>query len=271
MNKNKNKFPGYPGLIILLLTVTAAWCMSWYLLKDLSDRGAFGDMFGAINALFSGLAFAGVIYAIFLQRNELSLQRTELELTRGELKGQKEQMVAQNENIELQNFENTYFNLLKVYNNTVNNLELETGIDESLIIKGKDCFLDFFETYKRQQRIMSCDQPDLTDNERIRRSFSELYRRPQSDIEHYFRIISRIFKFVEAQNIKNKRFYIETLWDQLSNKEVALIFYDSLCKRIETKEIIEKYSLLKNVTNEIFVYEELHRELYSESAYREQT
>ena len=48
-------------------------------------RGTFGDMFGAVNTLFSGLAFAGVIYAILLQRKELSLQRKELELTRGEL------------------------------------------------------------------------------------------------------------------------------------------------------------------------------------------
>lgn len=42
-------------------------------------------MFGAVNTLFSGLAFAGVIYAIFLQSEELALQRNELKLTRDEL------------------------------------------------------------------------------------------------------------------------------------------------------------------------------------------
>lgn len=36
-------------------------------LDSWTDRGTFGDMFGAVNTLFSGLAFAGVIYAIFLQ------------------------------------------------------------------------------------------------------------------------------------------------------------------------------------------------------------
>lgn len=50
-----------------------------------SDRANFGDMFGAINSLFSGLALAGVVYAILLQRQELALQRQELELTRAEL------------------------------------------------------------------------------------------------------------------------------------------------------------------------------------------
>ncbi|HXH11753.1 MAG TPA: hypothetical protein VNP04_18570 [Alphaproteobacteria bacterium] len=42
-------------------------------------------MFGSISALFSGLAFAGLIYAILLQKRELGLQREELELTRKEL------------------------------------------------------------------------------------------------------------------------------------------------------------------------------------------
>lgn len=50
-----------------------------------SSAGEFGDLFGAVNALFSGLAFACVIYAIFLQRSELELQREELKLTRKEL------------------------------------------------------------------------------------------------------------------------------------------------------------------------------------------
>jgi len=44
--------------------------------------GLFGDMFGALNALFAGLAFAGVIVAIFMQGEELSLQRQELQESR---------------------------------------------------------------------------------------------------------------------------------------------------------------------------------------------
>jgi hypothetical protein len=51
-----------------------------------TERGQIGDMFGLANSLFSGLAFAGVIFAILLQRRELELQREELKMTRGELK-----------------------------------------------------------------------------------------------------------------------------------------------------------------------------------------
>ena len=42
-------------------------------------------MFGGINALFTGLALAGAIYTILLQRHELELQREELRLTREQL------------------------------------------------------------------------------------------------------------------------------------------------------------------------------------------
>lgn len=49
------------------------------------DRANFGESFGAVNALFSGLALAGVAIAIYLQSQELGLQRDELRLTREEL------------------------------------------------------------------------------------------------------------------------------------------------------------------------------------------
>lgn len=42
------------------------------------QRAAFGSMFGAVNALFAGLAFAGLIYTILLQRAELKATRIEL-------------------------------------------------------------------------------------------------------------------------------------------------------------------------------------------------
>lgn len=59
---------------VLMLIVSLAWALSvplvlvFFSLPD--DAGAFGDMFGAVNALFSALAFAGVVYALILQDRE---------------------------------------------------------------------------------------------------------------------------------------------------------------------------------------------------------
>lgn len=75
---------GAAACIVLLQGIVGA--AIYFVLPDWPTRGQFGDLFGAVNATFSGLAFAGLIYAILLQRDDLALQRVELELTREELK-----------------------------------------------------------------------------------------------------------------------------------------------------------------------------------------
>lgn len=47
--------------------------------------GDGSDKFDALNSLFAGLAFAGMLCTLFMQRQELGLQREELKATRKEL------------------------------------------------------------------------------------------------------------------------------------------------------------------------------------------
>jgi hypothetical protein len=74
---------------VVLILVVAFWgltpfVVAW-LYPVLEHRSQFGELYGPINALFAGLAFAGIIAAILLQRQELQLQRQELASTREEL------------------------------------------------------------------------------------------------------------------------------------------------------------------------------------------
>jgi hypothetical protein len=85
MKKNYGVTVAIAVLTILLVQICVGLTV-YFLLPDWPTRGQFGDLFGAVNALFSGLAFAGLIYAILLQREDLELQRKELEMTRQELK-----------------------------------------------------------------------------------------------------------------------------------------------------------------------------------------
>ncbi len=80
----------FSGVIILGVMVICIFFLRW-LFPDISARGQFGDSFGVVNALFSGLAFAGVIWALRLQQKELALQREELANTRGEMEKQNAQ------------------------------------------------------------------------------------------------------------------------------------------------------------------------------------
>lgn len=74
--------------VIVFIVVIGLWLITLFTLLGKSEtaRGTFGDMFGGVNALFSGLAFGGIIITILLQRKELSLQRAELVESRAELK-----------------------------------------------------------------------------------------------------------------------------------------------------------------------------------------
>jgi len=77
-------------VVIVVILVVVLWILTpiavTSLYPELDKSGQFGDLFGTINALFSGLAFAGIIAAILLQRQELQLQREELVSTREELR-----------------------------------------------------------------------------------------------------------------------------------------------------------------------------------------
>ena len=71
------------SLIMLIIIIWLFTLIGVYASFDnWAERGQFGDLFGSINALFSGLALAGIIYTIYLQKQELSLQRSELTLQR---------------------------------------------------------------------------------------------------------------------------------------------------------------------------------------------
>lgn len=101
----------------LIAIAIVLWISSWIFIdlkySNLTERGSFGDKFGFINSLFSGLALAGIIYSIFLQQKELSHQRTELKETKEEFKDQ--------------NFQTTFFNLLKIQNQLANDISATIG------------------------------------------------------------------------------------------------------------------------------------------------
>ena len=88
--------PSLKPLAALLAVVALLWGAAaigvWHAFSNLGERGSFGDMFGGVNALFSGLAFAGILFALHLQRQELVVQREELRAQREELRLTREEL-----------------------------------------------------------------------------------------------------------------------------------------------------------------------------------
>jgi hypothetical protein len=57
-------------VVALIQVIYTDWVFHIFPNK-MSTRGQFGDLFGAVTAFFTGLAFAGVVVTLFLQRREL--------------------------------------------------------------------------------------------------------------------------------------------------------------------------------------------------------
>lgn len=140
---NQTKIIELPWLISIVVVL---WIIGWIAVDCISpaaERGTFGDKFGFVNSLFSALAFAGIIYSIFLQKNELALQRQELADTRKEF--------AQ------QNFETSFFNLLKNQQEITTKIKATfSSIGGSLTSFESATFtgLDFFKQAKTELHLI---------------------------------------------------------------------------------------------------------------------
>lgn len=149
MEQHKTKSNLLLKLILLVITI---WGLSAILiiffLSEWTERGTFGDLFGAVNALFSALAFAALIYTIVLQREEIKQNREEIVLNRKELeKNSKlqrkahEVLIRQVDQTHLSAKMNAMRTLVDYYNNQISNPKNNEGIIEKAKQKRKNVIL----------------------------------------------------------------------------------------------------------------------------------
>jgi Putative phage abortive infection protein len=252
--------------LLLFILVAASVCSLWLYTKislealEHGDRGTFGDMFGSVNALFSGLAFAGVIYAILLQREELGLQREELVKTRAEFQ-------QQNETLKKQRFENTFFSLIGFHNDLLAALRIKRHGQEYV---GRECFQLLYQEFQHTLTTVNHETPDAPEAEKIRIAYAKFFQSWQSFTGHYFRTLYNIVKFVKNNDTASKQIYMNLLRAQLSVNELALLFYTCLSDlgRKKFKGLVEEFALLENLGDGVLMKEN-HRSLYDRGAFEE--
>ena len=272
----------FGGVILLFLL---NFSMIFFVPNE-NTRGTFGDQFGAVNALFSGLAFAGLIYTIVLQRrdlelqrHDLKLQRDELALTRQEMEEQTAEFEKQNETLRIQRFENTFFNMMSQFQEVVNNLTVmvttSSGIYES---KGRDVFQAQFE-----KTVVYVDLKNEAKNKARFRGMKGalekynldgyLYSDTPTCFDHYFRLLYRILKFVKTTslvtNYEEEYEYTAMLRAVLSRYELVWLFYNGLTYgEDKLKPLIERYAMLSNLRTDMLAdCSEIDEGAYAPSAY----
>lgn len=269
-------------IVMVLALFLANLCLIFFFDKE--QRGTFGDQFGAVNALFSGLAFAGLIYTIILQRHDLKLQRRdlhyqrrELELTRKEMEEQTAEFEKQNETLKIQRFENTFFNMLSQFQEVVNCLSVTAQVKgENVDLEGREVFQTLFE--RATIYIPNPQRDDEFVGVRgmkavLERHGLEGYMNSEEPtlFDHYFRLLYRILKFVRTSPLitrfEDEYEYTSILRATLSRYELVWLYYNGLTYgKNKLKPLIERYAMLKNLRNDLLV-QGINSEGYAESAY----
>lgn len=256
----------YIVVAVVILGVISAWLfypnISVYLLSkheakdELSKLGTYGDSFGALNTLFSGLAFAGIIISILLQTKELRD-------TRKEFTAQRKQFEKQADAMTLQIFENTFFQLIRQYNEILSSISMETGFSGSLRTHtGRSAMEALWSEYTENRfhfNLSGGAIPKTTEDKY--ELFYDLYH---TDLGGYFRIIYHALKFVDTSSVINKKFYISLLRAQISSQELAIIYLNCLSRYgIEAfKPLVEKYSFFEHLpVYKAFEYEDTQKYL----------
>lgn len=256
-----------------------------------SNFGTFGDTFGALNTLFSGLAFATLIITLILQRKELQLQRQEvaesnsIAKSQTEISEQQAQLINQQiKESQKQNFYNLFLKFIEEKNQKKSNFVIRNWGHRGVTLTGNEVFKHFASDF-----IMNFDKkivptpPNedgivLSDSEELIIRLHDCYERSglhfgmKFEEFYYFEYVEFILSF-----IKENAGLIEI------NKVLRMLlsyftFHETICmaclcvtKMPLLKQYINELGLLRDINPGLLTndqYENL-KSLFNESAFED--
>jgi hypothetical protein len=225
---------------ILLIGFGALWLAHWLIESSDSERvAASADLVGT---LYSGLAFAGILYALILQRRELQLQRQELAQTRAIL-------TQQNDTLRLQRFETSFFNLLKSHRDLVTSTQAIFTSQSSQPFVGLHAFAHVAAELTSRFSIQMSPSPSAEQLQGLADMwFAQTCYQPRAEFGHYLRSLDHLIRFVDDADIDDKWPYAMLLRAQLSNGEqLVLFFYGITSDGRGIKDYLERFHLLRGL------------------------
>ena len=218
--------------------------------KTPNDSNGFGDTFGGLNTIFSGLAFIALVNALFMQSKELSLQREELQETQRLMADQKGEMVRQAETMHLQQFESTFFQLLNQQRKILELVSVQ-GLGRSPSVRGLEAIQVLEQVLNAIILTPRAAIDNIEGRNDLKIEFERLngiFQSVESGFAHYFRHLYTLVKFVNNAEINDKHFYTGIIRAQLSSAEISILFFNGLSTPgSKFKPLIEEYCLLQHL------------------------
>jgi len=218
--------------------------------SNFEERGQFGDSFGVLNSLFTGLGFGGLIVTLILQQRQLSQQEEELKLQR--------------QSEETRHYEETLHRLLSLYSQTLDEVSNVKGdLRARSVLRGSTDRV--FEAIKREKANLI----PLQVQERY--SKKQLTREDEAFLDYlYFRNfkiltveIDRQGRLVETLKVLlhhliygapshiSIKSYCDLVCSQLTFVEISYFFLIALAfkKEYELRDLFLKSGLIEMAAN----------------------
>lgn len=266
------------ALVVLALWVLWLLGLGKWLALQLSSAdadamarvGQFGDMFGALNALFTAAAFVAVWWTgrmqrgeLVLQRDELRMQREALGLQREELKLQRGELADTRKVVARQTFESMFFQMLRL------NRELHASIRNPWSgAIGSEAMTGLAGRCAECASVAVGRLPiggATAVREELGRHYDRtVYERCEPTLGPYFRQLYHLFKLIDEldDDEATRHKYANIARAQLSAVDLSVLAANG-CSSIGAgfARYIERYGLLKHFPND------LNRPIYEQSCY----
>ncbi len=240
---DKQNGTGLKAFIISCIVVFATWILYPWLLSifvsNFENRGTAGDLFGGFTALFSALAFAGLIYTLLIQKEELSLQRKELSELVEQQKNSNEQLDRQLNHLNIQRSEDIYFRILDEFQKCRSTIKYGKGSDKT---EGRDALV------KISNRVLESIK-FAKSREEIELKYEKELGIFEPQLLPYFRLLNTALEFLDESGLDKKNFYASILRAHLSNSKLGLIMVNcSHGKGRNLEKLIRDFDILKHLS-----------------------
>ncbi|MEP3630693.1 MAG: putative phage abortive infection protein [Hyphomicrobiales bacterium] len=233
----------FRGFAIIAVFVILIWFASYFVMIKLFEHpehaGPAGDLFGAATSLFSGLAFAGLISTLLMQRRELELQREQLRI-------QNEELTDTREEFEIQRFENRFFGMIKLVNDHVESMTIYAP---RATISGRNALKQWVDDI--DGNVKKATPHAAVKIEKHVDIFEDQYNEHEVELGTYFRLLYNIFRQLESQQCitdNDKKTYAAIIRAQLSSGEILLLMLNGISELgTSFQNLIRRYALLEHL------------------------
>jgi hypothetical protein len=226
--------------------------------------GEFGDFLGGVlNPIIAFMSLMAILATV-------SLQVRELRLSSRELRNSSQALTTQTDILRAQAFDSLFFQLLRLHNEIVRDMDLVDPNTRAVTTKARDCFRIFA---RRLAGDVGQADPSFQNVDKAVEAYEAFYSNHYRELGHYYRLLYHLVLLVDRATFDRdqKLVYMNLIRAQLSSSEQVLLFFNCLSRwgREKFKPLVEKYHLFKTlptVQTEQWL-SATYRKAYADSAY----